>query len=130
MLTNGEGLAFRTIGKHIEELLLAGDVDPKAASSLAQAKALFAGLQKGAIDRATVTGDLDGYFTPAVLADLGTSLGALGEPTGFTQATRESRGGMDYRIFTIQAGGKTLRMELYIMPDDKFEQCLVRPPAT
>jgi hypothetical protein len=76
-----------------------------------------------------VSEDLNGYFTDATLADFGSSLGPLGEPTKFTQESRESRGGMDYRIFTIEAGGKALRMETYIMPDGKFEQCLVLPPA-
>lgn len=129
VLTNGEGLAYRTIEKQIEELLMAGAVDPKAAASLTNAKALFASLQQGAVDRTTLTPDLDTYYTPQVLADLGSSLGPLGEPTSFTQTTREARGGMDYRIFTIEAGGQKLRMELYITPDGKLEQCLVRPPA-
>lgn len=129
VLTNGEGLAYRTIEKQIEELLMAGAVDPKAATSLTNAKALFASLQKGAVDRTILTPDLDAYYTPQVLADLGSSLGPLGEPSSFTQTKRETRGGMDYRIFTIEAGGKKLRMELYITPDGKLEQCLVRPPA-
>lgn len=129
VLTNGEGLAYRTIEKQVEDLLLAGAVDPQAESRLAGAKALFASLQKGKVDRSLLTPDLDAYYTAQVPDDLGASLGPLGEPTSFKQTTRESRGGMDYRIFTIEAGGKTLRMELYIMPDGKLEQCLVRPPA-
>jgi CubicO group peptidase (beta-lactamase class C family) len=130
VLTNGEGLAYRTIETRLEELLLAGEVDADAAPSLARAKALFAGLQRGTVDKATLTEDLRGYFTPAVLADFASSLGPLGDPTSFAQSSREARGGMVHRVFMIEAGGRKLRMETYIMPDGRFEQCLVRPPAS
>lgn len=126
VLTNGEGLAHRAIEKDIEALLMGNVADPDAGPALERAKALFAGLQKGTIDRATLTENLQGYFTPTALADFGGALGPLGEPTGFTQASREDRGGMVHRVFAVEAGGKTLRMETYIMPDGKFEQCLVR----
>lgn len=129
VLTNGEGLAYRSIEKQVETLLLAGDVDADAAPALERAKALFAGLQKGTVDKATLTGNLQGWFTPAVLGDFGASLGPLGEPASFTESSRENRGGMVHRVFAIEAGGKKLRMETYIMPDGKFEQCLVRQPA-
>jgi CubicO group peptidase (beta-lactamase class C family) len=130
VLTNGEGLAFRSIEKQVESLLMAGDVDADADPALIRAKALFAGLQKGTVDKATLTEDLQGWFTPAVLGDFGASLGPLGEPSSFTQSSREDRGGMVHRVFAIEAGGKKLRMETYIMPDGKFEQCLVRQPAS
>ncbi len=126
VLTNGEGLAYRQIEKEIETLLQGTVADADAAPALDRAKALFAGLQKGTADKATLTEDLQGYFTPAVLADFGAALGPLGEPTSFNQASREDRGGMVHRVFAIEAGGKKLRMETYIMPDGKFEQCLVR----
>jgi len=129
VLTNGEGLAHKTIARQIEDLLFAGAVDADADPALARAKALFAGLQKGTVDKAALTEDLQGYFTPAVLADFGSSLGPLGEPASFSQSSREDRGGMVHRVFAIEAGGKKLRMETYIMPDGKFEQCLVRQPS-
>jgi len=129
VLTNGEGLAYRRIESKIEELLFAAAVDADADPALARAKALFAGLQKGSVDKATLTENLDGWFTPAVLADFGSSLGPLGEPASFTQSSREDRGGMVHRVYAIEAGGKKLRMETYVMPDGKFEQCLVRQPA-
>ena len=130
VLTNGEGgLAHRTIETEIEKLLFASTVDADAVPALERAKALFAGLQKGTVDKATVTENLRGWFTPAVLADFGSSLGPLGEPASFSQSSREDRGGMVHRVFAIEAGGKKLRMETYIMPDGKFEQCLVRQPS-
>jgi hypothetical protein len=130
VLTNGEGLAFRSIEAEIETLLLAGEVDTDAEPSLERARALFAGLQKGSVDRSSITDDLNAYFSDAVLADFGASLGPLGEPTSFTQTSRENRGGMVHRVFTVNAGGKVLRMETYLMPDGRFEQCLVRTSAS
>jgi hypothetical protein len=111
-------------------LLLAGDVDTDAGPSLERARALFAGLQKGSVDRSSITDNLSAYFSDAVLADFGSSLGPLGVPTSFTQTSREDRGGMVHRVFTVKAGGKVLQMETYLMPDGRFEQCLVRTSAT
>ncbi len=130
VLTNGEGLAPRSIEAQIETLLLAGDVDTDAGPSLERARALFAGLQKGSVDRSSITDNLSAYFSDAVLADFGSSLGPLGVPTSFTQTSREDRGGMVHRVFTVKAGGKVLQMETYLMPDGRFEQCLVRTSAT
>jgi D-alanyl-D-alanine carboxypeptidase len=129
VLTNGEGLAYRTIEKEIETLLLGSAVDEDAAPALERARLLFAGLQQGKIDRATLTEDLSDYFSEAVLADFGASLAPLGAPESFAQSGREARGGMVHRVFAIKASGKTLRMETYVMPDGKFEQCLIREPA-
>jgi CubicO group peptidase (beta-lactamase class C family) len=129
VLTNGEGLAHRAIESELETLLLSG-VDADAGPSLARARALFAGLQKGAVDQSSITDDLRAYFSDAVLADFAASLGPLGEPTSFTQTSREDRGGMVHRVFTVNAGGKVLRMETYLMPDGRFEQCLVRASVT
>jgi CubicO group peptidase (beta-lactamase class C family) len=130
VLTNGEGLAFRSIEAEVESLLLAGEVDTDAEPSLERARALFAGLQKGSVDRSSITDDLNAYFSDTVLADFGSSLGPLGEPTSFTQTSREDRGGMVHRVFTVNVGGKVLRMETYLMPDGRFEQCLVRASAS
>jgi len=129
VLTNGEGLAHRSIESQIETLLMAADVDTDAEPNLERARALFAGLQKGSVDRSRITDDLSAYFNDAVLADFGSSLGPLGEPTSFAQSSREERGGMVHRVFIVKAGGKVLRMETYIMPDGRFEQCLVRTSA-
>jgi CubicO group peptidase (beta-lactamase class C family) len=126
ILTNGDGLAYRTIEKDIETLLFSGQVDRDEGPSLERAKQLYGDLRQGKVDRASLTEDLSDYFSAGVLADFGASLGPLGQPESFEQSSREDRGGMVHRVFTIKAGGKTVRMETYIMPDGKFEQCLIR----
>ena len=125
VLTNGEAHISRTIVNGIEALLFAPADDPEAASVLARARALFTSLQSGKIDRAAMTPALNDYFSDSVLKDFAESLGPLGQIEEFTQSGFEDRGGMANRVFTIKAGGKTLTMDSYIMPDGKWEQCLI-----
>jgi CubicO group peptidase (beta-lactamase class C family) len=125
VLTNGEGHTSRTIVEGIETLLLTPATDPDAAVALSRARALFTSLQAGKIDRAAMTPALNDYFSDAVLTDFAASLGPLGEVEDFSQSGFEDRGGMVNRVFKIKAGGKTLTMDSYLMPDGKWEQCLI-----
>jgi CubicO group peptidase (beta-lactamase class C family) len=124
-LTNGEGVTPRTIVKGIEALLFAPINDADAEAALGRAKELFASLQAGKIDRAGMTPALNDYFSDRVVKDFADSLGPLGKIEDFTQSSVEYRGGMTNRVFKIKAGGKTLTMDSYLMPDGKWEQCLV-----
>jgi len=127
VLTNGEGAVFHPIVNGIETLLFTPLTDPDAAAALDRAQALFASLQAGKVDRAAMTPALNDYFSDAVLADFAESLGPLGKPEEFTQSGFEYRGGMMNRVFSIKAGGRTLTMDSYLMPDGKWEQCLIFP---
>jgi CubicO group peptidase (beta-lactamase class C family) len=125
VLTNGEGHTSRTIVNGIEALLFTPVTDPDAAAALTRARALFASLQAGQIDRAAMTPALNAYFSDAVLTDFAESLGPLAAVEDFTQASFGDRGGMANRVFKINAAGKTLTMDTYSMPDGKWEQCLI-----
>ena len=127
VLTNGEGQTPRSIVKGIEKLLFTPLGDPGAAADLTRARALFTSLQAGRIDRTAMTAALNDYFSAAVLTDFAESLRPLGEVEDFTQSSFENRGGMVNRVFRIKAGGKTLIMDSYFMPDGKWEQCLIFP---
>lgn len=125
VLTNGEGRTPRTIVDGIETLLFTPVADPGAAAALTRARALFTSLQAGKIDRAAMTPALNDYFSDAVLRDFAESLAPLGKVEDFTQSSFENRGGMANRVFKIRAGGKTLTMDTYLMPDGRWEQCLI-----
>jgi D-alanyl-D-alanine carboxypeptidase len=125
VLTNGEGDTSRAIVNGIETLLFTPVTDPDAAAALTRARALFTSLQAGKIDRGAMTPALNDFFSDAVLTDFAESLGPLGEVEDFTQSRFEDRGGMANRVFKIKAGGKTLTMDSYLMPDGKWEQCLI-----
>ena len=92
-----------------------------------QARAIFAGLQKGQVDRSLFTANMNAYFTPEALADFASSLGPLGPAASVTQSAQSLRGGMVLRRFAITAGGRNLGVTAFIMPDGKIEQFLVAP---
>ena len=92
-----------------------------------QARAIFAGLQKGEVDRSLFTANMNAYFTPEALADFASSLGPLGPAASVTQAGQSLRGGMVLRRFAIAAGGRNLGVTAFVMPDGKIEQFLVAP---
>lgn len=131
VLTNGQGRAAPTIERRIEELLLAPSEDPGGKQALERAKALFSGLQKGQLDKSLVTDDAIAYFTPQAIADFAASLGPLGEPSSFTESSHQGRGGMMFRGYSIQAGGKRMSLGTFILPDGKFAQYMIDPaPAS
>jgi CubicO group peptidase (beta-lactamase class C family) len=87
-----------------------------------QAKKIFAGLQRGQIDRSLLSSNASAYFTPQALADFQTSLAPLGTPESFVADPNFLRGGMTGRTFRIRAGGKDLRLTTFTLPDGKLEQ--------
>lgn len=126
VLSNGEGSAQRTIADAIETLLLVKGADAGAEPSLARTRQLFASLQKGVVDRAIITDDLNSYFSGAVLADFAASLAPLGPIESIDQTMFELRGGMAYRVYTLKMAGKiSLKVAVYIKPDGRFDQYLV-----
>ena len=111
----------------METNLLAPAADPEAAPALERARQIFSGLQKGQINRSLLTTDAIAYFTDQAIADFAASLAPLGEPASFTQTGHSGRGGMTERSFSIRAGGKSLSLVTYIMPDGKFAQYMIDP---
>jgi D-alanyl-D-alanine carboxypeptidase len=96
--------------------------DTETERAVAQAKAIFEGLQHGRIDRSLLTANTSAYFTEQALADFAASLGPLGTPQEFEQAGQSLRGGMTARQFRIRFPQKTLRLTTFTMPDGKLEQ--------
>lgn len=126
VLSNGEGEAFRTIATQLEKLLFAAAADPAAASSLARARQMFVGLQKGQLDRTTITADLSGFFSAQVLGDFASSLAPLGGVVSISQDSKSDRGGMAYRKFVITtASKKKLSVAAYVESDGRFDQYLI-----
>jgi D-alanyl-D-alanine carboxypeptidase len=93
--------------------------------ALDQAKKIFAGLQKGQLERTLFTSNANAYFSDAALKDFASSLGPLGTPREFTQSRQSLRGGMTGRNYRIVFPKKTLRVWTFTMPDGKLEQYMV-----
>jgi len=91
----------------------------------AMVRKVFDGLKQGSIDRGLFTSNANSYFTDLALKDYSSSLGPLGEPQSFVQSYMSLRGGMTHRVYTVKYQTKTLRINIYEMPDGKFEQFLI-----
>jgi len=124
VLTNLDATAASSqiAGKIAAVLFKASAADRDSEAALAQAKAIFNGLQLGRIDRALFTANANAYFSEAAIADFAAGLGPLGPPQEFEQANQSLRGGMVARSFRIKCGAKALRLTTFTMPDGKLEQ--------
>ena len=125
VLTNLDATgASGQITSRIAKLLFAS-TDPGTPAALDESKKIFAGLQKGEIDRSLFTFNANAYFSEQALKDFAASLGPLGTPTDFTQASQSLRGGMVLRRFTVKFPKQTFNITTFWMPDGKLEQYIV-----
>jgi hypothetical protein len=90
-----------------------------------QVRGILEGLQQGRIDRALFTADANSYFNDVVLHDFASSLAPLGKLQGVAKAGEQLRGGMTHRTYRAQFEKKTVLLNIYVMPDGKYEQFLV-----
>jgi D-alanyl-D-alanine carboxypeptidase len=125
VLTNQDAAgASGWIARQISALLLAPP-DSAGGQKLEQARKIFAGLQRGKIDRSLFTDNANAYFTSQALQDFSDSLGALGEPQDFVATGERGRGGMMFRGYRVTFPKQTLSITIFEMPDGKLEQYLV-----
>jgi D-alanyl-D-alanine carboxypeptidase len=127
VLTNEDASdAAEAIAKGIAPLLLASD-GAATPEKLAQAQRIFAGLQRGTIDRSLFTDNANSYFSEQALQDFASSLGPLGSSQEFVQTRQALRGGMTLRIYSVKFAKIELTAWTYEMPDGKLEQFQVAP---
>ncbi|HEX3582327.1 MAG TPA: serine hydrolase domain-containing protein [Thermoanaerobaculia bacterium] len=108
--------------------LLFTATDPGTQAALDESKKIFAGLQKGQIDRSLFTYNANAYFSEQALHDFAASLGPLGPlgtPQDFTQTAQSLRGGMVLRRYTVKFAKQTFNITTFWMPDGKLEQYIV-----
>ena len=92
---------------------------------IAQVRGILDGLREGRIDRAMFTSDANSYFNDVVLKDFAASLGTLGKQQDVTKSNEQLRGGMTHRSYRAQYEKKTVLLNVYVMPDGRYEQFLV-----
>ena len=114
------------IGNAIAGILFEVD-DRDAAAATGQAKQIFAGLEKGTVDRSLFSANANAFFTAEVLRDFSTSLAPLGEPSKFDFAGKALRGGMTLWYFGVELGSRAMQVSMFVLPDGKIEQYLVQP---
>jgi CubicO group peptidase (beta-lactamase class C family) len=86
---------------------------------------ILAGLQAGKIDRALFTANANSYFSQSALNDCKSSLQPLGKLKSVTATSEGLRGGMIHRRYRAEFDKKTLFLNIYLLPDGKYEQFLV-----
>jgi len=121
VLTNHEGNAASTLADQIANLLFVTG-SPADSEKLAQARAIFANLQQGTIDRSLLTPNANDYFSPEALGDFKASLGPLGPPQKFELKRQAIRGGLVTRVYRAVFDKRTLEIVTRAMPDGRFEQ--------
>ncbi|MEP7005174.1 MAG: serine hydrolase, partial [Sphingomonas bacterium] len=102
-------------------------------AALARARAMFAQLRTGNLDRSLMTDDSNYYFTDLTLSDYKASLMPLGKPVSFTQTGKTRlRGGFVNRNYKMRLGKKDFVITTYAEPGDKgrYEQFLVAPAVS
>jgi hypothetical protein len=62
-----------------------------------------------------------------LLADYGSSLGALGKIQQFSMTDEVGRGGMIFRAYQVSFATRNVNVTIYEMPDGKIEQFHVGP---
>lgn len=135
VLTNQEASSAASgIAHDVADLLFGGSGasagSEEAANANKEVKAVFAGLQRGELDRSLLSKNCNFYFSEQAIADYRTSLGPLGSPTTFELNTELKRGGMTGRFYDVKwPKGPQIRLSTYWMPDGKIEQFLIEPQS-
>jgi D-alanyl-D-alanine carboxypeptidase len=129
-----DGVAVAVLTNHmaggagqIAQLAAGTVVGTKHTAAEEQSLSIFRGLQKGQIDRGLLAPNLNDYFDAQTVADFRDSLGPLGEPLTFRQASEDLRGGMTFRAFRVVYPTRRLSLTTYTYPDGKLEQYLIDP---
>lgn len=95
-----------------------------------RARAVYDELRAGRLDRSQLTANANYYFRPVVIADYGSSLGPLGEPTSFEPSGDPIlRGGFVIQGYTIKYPERSLNLSTFYEPgaNGRIEQFLVTP---
>ena len=132
VLTNSwAGGAYSRIARDIAKVILPPPPqDAVQVAQAARARAVYDELRHGQLDRSQLTANANFYFTPQAIADFGSSLGPLGEPSSFEPDGKPVlRGGFVIQGYTIKYPNKTLKLSTFYEPgaNGRIEQFLVTP---
>jgi hypothetical protein len=86
---------------------------------------ILEGLQNGQIDRTLFTANANSYFAETALNDYRNSLLPLGKLILLSRDSETLRGGMTHLSYRARFDHDTVRLNIYVTPDGKFEQFLV-----
>ena len=131
VLTNSwSGHPHTRITREIAKVVLppATEQSAVAQAQAVRARSVYDQLRAGRLDRSQLTENANFYFKPTVIADYGSSLGPLGEPTSFEpKGDPVLRGGFVIQGYVIKYPGRSLNLSTFYEPgaNGRIEQFLV-----
>ncbi|MGH9664004.1 MAG: serine hydrolase domain-containing protein, partial [Bryobacteraceae bacterium] len=128
VLSNQDDVGFTMpLSNRIASLLLLPPqpAEQKQDRDTRQVREILEGLQKGELNRSLFTANANAYFSETARNDYRSSLSTLGRLKSLTRTGQSLRGGMIHRSYRAQFDKKTVRLNIYVMPDGKYEQFLV-----
>jgi len=125
VLSNEDGVNMvPTVTREVAAALFApGDAASSARD--AQVRHVLEELAHGKIDRSLFTQNANEYFTETALRDIQTSLAPLGSLKVLSRQSEQLRGGMTHLSYRARFEHDTVALNIYLMPDGKFEQFMV-----
>ena len=126
VLSNEDGISMvAPLARQIATLVFLPEQPAPSDKDTKQVQSILEGLRNGRVDRALFTANANSYFTEIALKDCRNSLGALGKLKSVTATGENLRGGMTHRSYRAEFEKKTLLLNIYLMPDGKYEQFMV-----
>jgi D-alanyl-D-alanine carboxypeptidase len=126
VLTNEDGVSLMgPITTQVATILFLPDQPAVIEKDTQQVRTILEALRQGKIDRALFTSNANTYFTTQSLADIRKSLGEIGKLESVTRTSETLRGGMTHRNYRAVFQKKTVTLNIYVMPDGKYEQFMV-----
>jgi CubicO group peptidase (beta-lactamase class C family) len=126
VLSNEDGVDLvGPVSRQVAELVFLPDRPQAPEREIAQVRSILEGLSQGKIDSELFTANARAYFGETALADYRASLTALGGLKSVSRLNESLRGGMIHRSYRAEYEKKTVSLNIYVMPDGKYEQFLV-----
>ena len=125
VLSNEDGVNLVGPLSHAIGTSLLQPSDANAAAEIKRVGGVLENLAQGRIDRDLFTSNANAYFTHEALADYKASLAPLGSLLEVKLRNKQLRGGMTHYGYRATFEKKTVALNIYVTPDEKFEQFLV-----
>ncbi len=126
VLTNEDGInLIGPVGSQVATIAFLPEEPAASEQATQQTRLILDGLRRGKIDRALFTANANSYFTETALQDIRKSLSSIGKLKTLTRTSEALRGGMTHRAYRAVYEKKTMSLNIYVMPDGKYEQFMV-----
>jgi D-alanyl-D-alanine carboxypeptidase len=126
VLTNEDGGNLTSpLTTQIATILFLPEEPAASEKDTAQVRSILESLSKGKLDAALFTDNARSYFSDQALRDIRQSLATHGKLQSVTRTGETLRGGMTHRNYRAVFQKKTVALNIYVMPDGKYEQFLI-----